>query len=355
MRFPNSIYLTEYTRSFTMRNFFENCLRRFSVCFLILCNLIIVEAISAEEIIYASEPQNQVAIRISDVNGHNTRTLFNPPLFVMEISIQKGDRYILCVAEGIEPETGFDAYLFDTKQLHTGRKDLTLGRFSFVTDAAISSAGDVVFANIINSEYPDGIYLIPRHEVHEPIPKAEKLYDGAAGYVDWSPNGNDVVFSNIEGIFLLDILTKEVSQKLDYGIRPVFSPDGNKIAFIKYTVNQKTQKWFWEIGVLSLEDQQNVQIFEKTKTDRFLNYITWTPDGQSIAYVLRPSQQDRTQFSNFAVSIENGRIQSLFENIDGGVRVWEWTKKSYPITPIAKLTTTWGILKRGLENGGNDE
>ena len=51
----------------------------------------------------------------------------------------------------------------------------------------------------------DGIYLIRKYEVHEPIRKAGKLCDGEARYVDRIPNGKEIAFSNSEGVFLLDI------------------------------------------------------------------------------------------------------------------------------------------------------
>ena len=349
-----------------MTRFFQNCRKMCCLSVFFLCAVFTVDTLPAEEIIFVSaDPQNQ-EIWISKVDGRNARKLFNPPLVVMEISIQEGDRYILCVGEGIEDiETGYDAYLFDRQQLNKGRKDLTWGRFSFVSDAAISFSGDVVFANTIFNEFPDGIYLIPKHEVHEPIPKAEKLFDGEARYVDWAPNGKEVVFSNSEGIFLLDITTSQVSQILEYGYRPVFSPDGKKLAFIVDTPGKNSGKRYSQIGVVPLHVPQNVKIFERTETRLDLDYLTWTPDGTSIAYLLAEFTFDVPggggwggivrEYSNFAVSVEDGRLRRIFKDIEGGIRVWEWTRDSFPLTPIAKFTTTWGELKRETENGGHHE
>ena len=348
-----------------MTHFFENCRKMCCLSVLFLCAVFIVDTLPAEEIIFASNPRDQ-EIWISKVNGRNARKLFNPPVIVQEISIQKGDRYILCVGAGIDDiEIGYDVYLFDTQQLNKGRKDLTWGRFSFVSDAAISFNGDVVFANTIFNEFPDGIYLIPKHEVHEPIPKAEKLFDGEAKYVDWAPNATEVIFSNSEGIFLLDITTKQVSQILEYGYRPVFSPDGKKLAFIVDTPGENGGKRHSQIGVTPLHVPQNVKIFERTETHLYPGYLTWTPDGTSIAYVLvevRVGVPDGIgwfgivrEYSNFAVLVEDGRLRPMFTDIEGGVGVWEWTHDSFPLTPVAKFTTTWGELKREPENGGHHE
>ena len=349
-----------------MTHSFENCRKMCCLLVFFVCAVFTVDTLPAEEIIFAAHPQNQPGIWISNVNGRNARRLFDPPVFVQEISIQEGDRYILCVGEGIEDiETGHDVYLFDTQKLNKGRKDLTWGRFSFVSDAAISFSGDVVFANTIFNEFPDGIYLIPKHEIHEPIPQAEKLFDGEARYVDWSPNGKEVVFSNSEGIFLLDITTKQVSQILEYGYRPVFSPDGKKLAFIVDTPGENGRKKYSQIGVVPLHVPQNVKIFERTETHLHLGYLTWTPDGMSIAYVLVEVTFGVPggvgwfgivrEYSNFAVSVEDGRLRGMFKEIEGGVRLWEWTRDSFPPTPIAKFTTTWGELKREIENGGHHE
>ena len=348
-----------------MTHSFQNCWKMCCLSVFFLCAVFTVDTLPAEEIIFAAHPQSQPGIWISNVNGRNARRLFDPPVLVQEISIQEGDRYIVCVGEGFDTEHGFDAYLFDTQKLNKGRKDLTCGRFSFVSDAAISFSGDVVFANTIFNEFPDGIYLIPKHEVHEPIPKAEKLFDGAAGYVDWAPNGQEVVFSNSEGIFLLDITTKQVSQILEYGDRPVFSPDGKKVAFIVDTPGENGRKGYSQVGVVPLHVPQNVKIFERTETHLPLGYLTWTPDGTSIAYVLVKVTFDEPggvgwfgvvrEYLNFAVSVEDGRLRGMFKEIEGGVRVWEWTHDSFPLTPIAKFTTTWGELKRETENGGHHE
>ena len=92
-----------------------------------MCAVFTVDMLPAEEIIFASDPQNQPGIWISNVNGRNARKLFDPPVLVQEISIQEGDRYIVCVGEAIgDIETGFDAYLFDTQKLNNGRKDTVL-------------------------------------------------------------------------------------------------------------------------------------------------------------------------------------------------------------------------------------
>lgn len=327
------------------------------ICIFVFCSPFIFNASPAQDVIYQPNHWHQKGIWISDINGHNPRRLFNPPIIASKISIRQGDRYILCVGSGIKNESGVDVYLFDRQNLNKGRKDLTYGRFSIVSDAAISPKGDVVFANEIFNDIPDGIYMIPKHEVHATLPKAEKLYDGPAGYVDWVPNGFEVVFSNDEGIFLLNINTKQVSKMLDYGYRPVFSPDGSRLAFFIFRQGQNNKKNYQEIGVISRDDPKDVNILKGTKTELFSKYLTWTPDGESVAYVLAEFKQlvffwARFEFTSYVVSIEKDNPQEILTHIEGGVQVLEFTQKSYPVEPESKLTTTWGQLKQQQTNGG---
>ncbi len=339
-----------------MTHFFDNYRKMLCFCIFLLCSIFIVNAIGADEIIF--QPKQQ-GIWQSNIDGNNARRLFNPPLIVNRFSIQEGDRYILCVGRGRGIEGGVDVYLFDSNNWKKGRKDLTYGRYSIVSDAAISSNGDVVFANKILNKFPDGIYLIPNDEIHEIFPHAEKLYDGPANYVDWAPNGREVAFSNNEGIFLLDVFTKEVTQLLDYGYRPVFSPDGSKLAFIVSTSGNNRQG-FSEIGFFPIDNPQDVKILKRIKAPLFCYYLTWTPDGKSIAYVLIEIKGfvlwfPITEYTNFVVSIVNKRAVQILKSIDGGAFTLEWTQKSYPVEPESKLATTWGQLKRETGNGGKNE
>lgn len=324
-------------------------------------SIFILNASPAQDIIYQPNYWHQKGLWISDSNGRNPRRLFNPPIIASKISIRQGDRYILCVGSGTKNESGVDVYLFDRKNLNAGRKDLTYGRFSTVSDAAISHKGDVVFANEIFNEFPDGIYMIPTHEVHATLPNAEKLFDGPAGYVDWAPNGFEVVFSNNEGIFLLNVNTKQVSKMLDYGYRPVFSPDGSKLAFFVFRQGQNNRKGHNEIGVISRDAPKDVNILKGTKSEFAHKYLTWTPDGKSVAYVLAEFKQlvlfwARFEFTSYVVSIEKDNPQEILTHIEGGAMALEFTQKSYPVEPESKLTTTWGQLKQQqTTNGGNHD
>ena len=330
-----------------MRYLFEKKLKILCLSFAFILPLSAGHAAPSGEIVFV-HPIDFGEIWTGGVDGRNTHRLFRGPILIKELSIQKGARYILAVAEGMPDEDfSVDAYLFDRENKLAGRKDLTLGRFSEVCDAAISQNGDVVFANTIGGTLrnPDGIYLIPNREVHQPIPKVEKLFDGPACHVDWAPNGEDVVFSNRAGIFLLNIFARPVSLIVKHGYRPVFSPDGKQIAFFIKDAKQGPQ-----IGIVSLNALANVRRI-KIHESGVPIYLTWSAGGEYIAYALITEVlQDlhrKWLYSNFAVQVSNGRHHRILQAFKTGSGAFEWINRAYPVEPADRLTTIWGKLKVG--------
>lgn len=303
-------------------------------------------AFPAGDIIFSS-PHTQ-GIWMSNVNGHKVHQLFDPPLLISEMSIQEGDRYILVVGEGVvDAEFGVDVYLFDRQNLQSGRKDLTLGRFGEICDAAISRKGDVIFTSSIN-QHPDGLYLIRNHEVHQPIPKAEKLFSGPTCYVDWAHNAEEVVFSNREGIFLLNVFTKQVSQIAKDGYRPVFSPDGKHLAFLTMARAQDKQKWTYLINIIDLQLPANMKSLEIKKGYSPI-YLTWSARSNYIVYVAIADFPAEPE--SFAISIINGKTEGILQALRKPKKAsrLEWISKAYAIEPNKSLVTTWGKLK-GTKN-----
>ena len=65
--------------------------------------------------------------------------IFRFPLLVMELSVQKDDRYLVAVAERFvndELHLHIDAYLLDKKMPNAEAKNLTRGRYGEILDAA---------------------------------------------------------------------------------------------------------------------------------------------------------------------------------------------------------------------------
>ena len=280
---------------------------------------------------------------------HNARRIFRLPLLVMELSVQKDDRYLVAVAERFvndELHLHVDAYLLDKKKPNAEAKNLTQGRYGEILDAAISRNGDVVFTNrpfvpVKNGEVQKrGPFLIRNQEaIKKHNPKARLLKRVDADYVDWAPHGNQIAYSTDKGIFSFNILTTKVSLIIKDGYRPLFSPDGKQLAFL--TRGKPTK-----IGILSLANLHNVKHIEIEDGVSPI-YLTWSPDGRYIVYTLAgPNLTSK----NFAVPVAGGRPERILEMYAGGVPLFEWTHtakaRAQAVEPMNKLTTLWGKLKQ---------
>ena len=259
--------------------------------------------------------------------------------------MQKDGPYLVAVAERFikdELHLVVDAYLFERKNWFIKEKNLTRGLFDEVLDAAISEKGDVVFTNrLFNHEWAParGLYLFPNREMKKEHPQAELLKEVEAHYVDWAPNGREITFDTADGIFLIDSLTTKVSQIIKDGYRPVFSPDGKKLAFLTKTKPTK-------LGVLSFANLHNLKHIEIENGVSPI-YLTWAPDGRYIVYTLAgPNLTSK----NYAVPIAGGPPERILKMYAGGVPLFEWThvakSVAHAVEPTNKLTTLWGKLKQ---------
>ena len=287
----------------------HTCFFRFRLCSLYCCFACLLplaaHAKPAGEIIFR-HPVDFFELWTGNVQeGHRARRVFRQKLLIMELSLQKDDRYLVAVAERFvndELLLHIDAYLLNKKMPNAEAKNLTQGRYGEILDAAISRNGDVVFTNrpfvpVKNGKVQErGPFLIPNHEATQKHnPKAKLLKQVDADYVDWAPHRNQIAYSTDKGIFFLDILTAKVSLIIKDGYYPVFSPDGKKLAFLTRTKPTK-------LGIISLANLHNLKHIEIEGGDSPI-YLTWSPDGRCIVYTL--ASRNLT-YSNFAVPITGG-------------------------------------------------
>lgn len=328
-----------------MKSFFN----RFRLCLLYCCFACLLplaaHAKPTGEIIF-SPSADFFGLWIGNVQDRqDARSVFRQKLLIIELSIQKDDRYLVAVAERfVEDDLHLviDAYLLNRKNWFTKEKNLTRGLFGEVLDAAISEKGDIVFTNRsfrVQGAVPrqaSGIHLIPNSEIRKPIPQAKLLKEVEAHYIDWAPNGKEIAFDTADGIFLMDRLTLKISHIIKDGYRPVFSPDGKRLAFLTRTKPTR-------LSILSLTIPQNL----KHIADVSPLYFTWSPDGRYIVYTLAAPNLTR---KNYAVPVAGGPPERILEMYDRGVRLFEWThgakSGAHAVEPTNKLTTLWGKLKQ---------
>ena len=319
-------------------------MNRYSVC--CLCFLLILfsnaaDAMPSGEIVFV-HPLDWGEIWISNVDGTNARQLFDQTFEqVHRLSVQKGGKYILAVAE--EPWGQADIYLFNLRKPKATRKNLTRGRFYWIDDADISKNGDVVFS------YEGGLYLIKSRELVKREPTIEKLLDREwVDAVEWAPNGQQIVFSHRNNLYLFDIVTKEVFQIAEKADDPVFSPNGKQIAF-EASVVRKGQLWTTGLAVTTPRPNADVNMLRVRKDYLYLNPV-WSPDGRYIAYAscTNLDVENIEQFQaigNFIIPATGGEPEPILLGTKGWEWVFEWMDEAYPVEPAESLVTTWGKLK----------
>lgn len=99
--------------------------------------------------------------------------------------------------------------------------------------------------------------------------------------VDWSPDSQWLVYTRDEGassaIWLLTLDSKSVvnltAERTGYFIRPLWSPDGKKIAFMEH--GEKPYIWLWEV---------ETQTMRRLTNGIAVTQMRWSPDSQSLVF-----------------------------------------------------------------------
>ena len=329
-----------------MANLFKNTLKTACLCLAIFLPLT-AHAQTDWRIIFRHPLDHHELWFGNGDDERRARRIFRLPRLIKGLSIQKEGHYIVVGAVerfvDLKQPTLVDIYLLDRKRPGAEARNLTQGAYSQIPDAAISENGDVIFINLSfiipkNGKVIRGLYLIPFREIEKPRPKAELLLEVDAELVDWAPNGKEIVYETDWGIFHFDIRTKEVSHITKDGSYPVFSPDGEKIAFFTRTSPTK-------IGIKTAEQRAIKYIELEEDPDLYVEHIVWSVDGQSIVYTVF-NGFDGT-YSNFVVPIGGGDAEQIFKAyFEDGLSLFDWTHTAYTIEPVNRLTTLWGKLKQ---------
>ena len=309
------------------------------------------------EIIFV-HPVSESEIWISNTEGTTARKLFRQTFgSIDKIEVQEEGNYVLVVADkmifegnNVQVFSGSEIFLLDRQHPIRKAKNLTLGRITDFVDADISKNGDVAFIR------RPGIRLIRNEELSEPEPKIELLFDAMEEWnsnlfdIEWSPDGKHIAFTTHNGLYLLDVATKDVFRITESDVyNPVFSPNGKQIAYTTF-VPLNENKRVRAIAVVPVQPDADTEMVH-AKEDYSYNVNAWSPDGKYIAYSsytdlrLVNNIEKFRSYGNFVIPSTGGEPEPILITMKHLVHSLDWDDRTYPVEPADSLVTTWGELK----------
>ena len=275
-------------------------------------------------------------------NAKNPRLLYkhNEKEFIYSFAIQK-DSPIIAISAG---PTASNIFLIDRNRLRVEARNLTKNKFNATGRVALSSNGDLLFANgRFAPDVIDGLYLMPNDEIKKVKPQATLLKEVSIDFIRWSPNGQQFIYIDLtsKGLFLYNLLTGEDSLITKDIMFPAFSPDGKTLAFIF----QPTLEPGVELDVISLETL-HPQLFPNDLENYVFFGIKW-PTENYLVYGIDDKQNKISR--HYVIHIDGGPPEQILEGmedmIEKGLTGYIFGNTTFAVEPTNRLTTVWGKLK----------
>ena len=320
-----------------------------SICF----PIIITHAERTGDIIYIHPDNEKELWSTSSWDGRDAHRIFTHSHGIEHIAVQKNGPYLLMIAHArVNGRLGRDVFLVDRTRPRAKARNLTQQRYGPIEDIDIFHNGDVVFLNSSEVEnLVHGIYLIPREELGNDLPETELLRSGGDilnvrlhwdfSKVRCSPDNEHIAYNAGGKIYLYNVIKGGGSKGVTEGHFPVFSPEGDRLAFAHRFKGMNAA-----ISVISIKP---LNLARRLATVAPVDHVSsgafiWAPDGQAIIYTARGF--DRL-FHSYRAPLDGGPHEEIFEHLAESPYDFDWTGTPDPhaVEPTRKLTTLWGSLK----------
>ncbi|RKU10761.1 hypothetical protein C6501_13405 [Candidatus Poribacteria bacterium] len=329
-------------------------------------------------------PDNPNELWITDLTDtDNARLLYQQTHPIRDFSVQKNGNYIATLTKYSDPNKPVDIYLIDTDNINDPERMMTHQRFHKILDVHLSQKPDLIYTNFLPAiteqknkhdklgRRTSGIYLICNKEIVAPTvppqphipqaleniipprdvlsPRVSLIKGVVTEHLELSPDSKYLAYDTPEGVYLINLETRQVLRVSIDGRLPTFSPDGTKLAVV-----------YWRAGLLGFWydlDVYDVPSLRHSNTIvNFNNHIEfkdmkWSPDGRYVVYTTYRGAfwENNTTYYHFAIPYTGGEpIRILDDMFENGVPKFDWThvEEVFPVEPKNRLTTLWGKLKQ---------
>lgn len=131
--------------------------------------------------------------------------------------------------------------------------------------------------------------------------------------------GGSTVFVQSSDIWIKNLQTGE-STLLGNGYQPSFSPDGKRIAFVKYSNDAKSTC----IWIMDIDGSNQQQITDAKKGYAF--GPRWSPDGKRL--IFQSAKKDKKDFDIYVIDTDGNNLIQLTTNKSADCQPY-WTKDGY--------------------------